>query len=127
MGFHVFEVQFGGAAEENQYADHRTELWGRMREWLGGAMLGKESEEDRKLAEDLVGPEYGFVGREDKVKLESKEIMKKTRGLPSPDNGDALAVTFHAKVARKDWTAARKSIHRAGRKAKGVGSDVNFN
>lgn len=126
MGFHVFEVQFGGAAEESGNFDHRTDLWDRMREWLGGAMLGREDEQDRKLIEDLVGPEYEFMGREDKIKLESKEKMKK-RGLPSPDNGDALAVTFHCKVARKDWTAARKSPLRSARKARGVNSDVNFN
>lgn len=125
MGYHVFEVTFGSASEDPQYFDHRTELWGRMRDWLSGAMLGWQNEEDKKLAEDLVGPEYEFMGREQKIKLESKEKMKK-RGLHSPDNGDALAVTFHAKVARKDWTSAKKSIFRQARKAKGVGSDVDF-
>lgn len=125
MGYHIFEVEFGSAAEDPRYFDHRTELWARMRDWISGSMIGKEREEDVKLVEDLVGPEFEFMGREDRIKLESKEKMKK-RGLPSPDNADALAVTFHAKIARKDWTAAKKSIKRAGRKAKGVGSDVVF-
>lgn len=125
MGYHVFEVEFGSKAEDPRYFDHRTELWARMRDWMGGAQLGRELDEDRKLIEDIVGPEYEFMGREDKIKLESKEKMKK-RGLASPDNADALAVTFHAKVARKDQTAARKSIHRSARKARGVGSDVEF-
>ncbi len=125
MGFKVFEVQFGSSSEDPQYYDHRTELWGRMRDWLGGAMIGRESDEDRKLIEDIVGPEYEFMGREDKIKLESKEKMK-GRGLASPDNADALAVTFHAKIARKDWLASRNSVHRTVRKATGVGSDVDF-
>ncbi len=125
MGYQVFEVQFGSSAEDPRYFDHRTELWARMRDWLPGAMLGREIEEDQKLVEDIVGPEYEFMGREDKIKLESKEKMK-SRGLPSPDNADALAVTFHAKIARRDWTASRKSIHRSNRKARGTGSDIDF-
>lgn len=125
MGYHVFEVQFGSVAEDEQWFDHRTELWARMRDWLPGAMIGYQTDYDKKLVEDLVAPEFEVMGREQKVKLESKEKMKK-RGYKSPDNADALAVTFHAKVARKDWTAARKSLHRQGRKARGVGSDVNF-
>lgn len=125
LGFHVFEVIFGSSPEDPKYFDHRSELWARMAEWLSGSMIGNERDEDKKLVEDLVGPEYEIMGREDKIKLESKEKMKK-RGLPSPDNADALAVTFHAKVARRDWNAARKSPHRAARKAKGVGSDVDF-
>lgn len=125
MGYHIFEVQFGSSAEDDTYADHRTELWARMREWLGGAMIGNQLDDDKKLVEDLVGPEYEFLGREEKIKLEAKEKMKR-RGLASPDNADALAVTFHAKVARKDWTAARKSITRGNRKAKGVGREVDF-
>ena len=125
MGYLIFEVEFGSKAEDPRYFDHRTELWGRMRDWLPGAMLGKERDEDRKLTEDLVGPEYVFQGREDKIKLESKEKMK-SRGLPSPDNADALAVTFHAKVARKDLRASKKSVYGGNRKAKGVGSDVEF-
>lgn len=125
MGYFVFEVQFGGSPDDAQYFDHRSELWGRMRDWLGGAMIGWQSDEDRALIEDLVGPEYLFQGRENRIKLEAKESMKK-RGLASPDHGDALAVTFHCKVARKDLTASRKSIHRTGRKALGVGSDYDF-
>ncbi len=49
--------------------------------------------------------------------------MKK-RGLSSPDHADALALTFHAKVARKDIKATRHSGK--SRIAKGVGCDVKF-
>jgi hypothetical protein len=102
MGYKVHEVWFGSVPEEPEFADHRTELWSRMRDWLSGGMI----DNNQKLIDDLCGPEYEFAGREDKIKLESKEKMKK-RGLSSPDHADALAVTFHAKLARKDLRTGR--------------------
>lgn len=113
MGYKCFEVWFGSKAEDEQYADHRTELWGRMRDWLGGGMIDL----DEELKDDLCGPEYEFFGKEDRLKLESKEKMKR-RGLSSPDNGDALAVTFHAKVARGDQRTSTKA--RRSSKARGL-------
>jgi hypothetical protein len=92
----IFEVWFGSASSTPEYADHRTELWGKMREWLSGALLP----EDRFLENDLCGPRYEFSGREDKIRLESKEKMK-TRALASPDRADSLACTFHAKIIRR--------------------------
>lgn len=118
MGFKVFEVWFGSASSSPEYFDHRTELWARMRDWLGGAMV----DGDDQLRDDLCGPEYGFQGREDRIKLESKESMKK-RGLSSPDHADALAVTFHAKVGRPNLKAARNA---AGRKAR-IAEGTDFN
>jgi hypothetical protein len=114
LGYKVHEVGFGTASEDEQYADHRTELWGRMRDWLGGAMI----DSDNDLTDDLCGPEYEFTGSSDKIRLESKEKMKK-RGLKSPDNGDSLAVTFHAKVARKDLSTSRKSSIKRNRTVAG--------
>jgi hypothetical protein len=115
MGYKVIEVGFGTTSEEPQWADHRTELWARLRDWLPGAMI----DDLDKLRDDLCGPEYEFFGREDKIKLESKEKMKK-RGLSSPDHADALALTFHAKVARKDNRIAKHGIRNKSRKAKGL-------
>lgn len=102
MGYKVHEVWFGSVSEEPEFADHRTELWARMRDWLSGGMI----DGNPKLQDDLCAPEYEFAGREDKIKLEAKEKMKK-RGLSSPDHADALAVTFHAKLARKDLRTGR--------------------
>lgn len=125
MGVHVFEVIFGSASEDPTYFDHRTELWARMRDWLGGSMLGNESEEDKKLIEDLVGPEYEFMGREEKIKLEAKEKMKK-RSIPSPDNADALAVTFHCQIVRKTLNVARHKTVPSNRRVKGIDGPVDF-
>jgi hypothetical protein len=48
---------------------------------------------------DLTGPGY-FHDKQDRLLLESKESMKK-RGLDSPDDGDALALTFAQAIAPK--------------------------
>lgn len=96
LGYKVFEVGFGTSSSEPQFYDHRTEIWARMRDWLPGGMIDNSKE----LRKDLISPEKEMIGRESKIKLESKEKMKK-RGLKSPNHGDALALTFHAKIARK--------------------------
>jgi hypothetical protein len=88
----IHEALFGGASGDPQFLDHRTEMWGRMRDWLPGAMI----DSDRQLEADLCTPEKENVGREDKIKLESKDKMKK-RGVKSPNHADALALTFHKK------------------------------
>lgn len=92
----VFDIQFGGKADLSdilsqgeRYANKRAEIWGSLRAWLssGGAI-----EDDDTLAEQLVGPTYGFNQR-DEIQLERKEDLKR-RGVPSPDRADALALTF---------------------------------
>lgn len=95
LGVQVFEVQFGGkpdrpdfAMDAAKYANKRAEMWGLMREWLGHGAIP----EDPELTAALIGPQYGFNGR-DEIQLERKEDMKR-RGLASPDLADALALTF---------------------------------
>ncbi len=79
------------------YLNKRAEMWGMMKLWVkqGGAIDPK----DEDLYQDIIGPET--VARLDgKIQLESKEDMKE-RGLPSPNKGDALALTFAEPVAKK--------------------------
>lgn len=93
----VIGIHFGARADdENRYYNKRTEMWGRMKDWLvaGGAI-----QSDNELHDDLIGPEYGFDPK-DRVQLEKKEDMKK-RGIASPDTGDALALTFAQHVEHK--------------------------
>jgi hypothetical protein len=61
---------------------------------------------------DLTGVEYGYTARDgrDSIILERKEDVKK-RGLASPDNGDALALTFAYPVMPSDHRP-RRSLHR---------------
>jgi hypothetical protein len=99
------EILFGSEAADKQYFDHRTEMWGLLRDWLPGGMI----DTDRQLEADLCNPEKENVGREDKIKLESKTKMKR-RGVKSPNHADALALTFS-----KKW--ARAGVHRTSRNA----------
>jgi len=94
LGFNVIEVQAGGSPEDDdRYTNKRTECWSRMKEWLSkGAEIG----DDKDLQRGLVGPEYYF-NAQNKIQLERKEDMK-ARGLESPDEADALALTFAERV-----------------------------
>ena len=90
-------IWFSGKPIDPGYCNKRAEMWGTMKQWVkaGGAIDPK----DEELYQDLIGPET--VPRLDgKILLESKEDMKE-RGLPSPNRGDALALTFAEPVAKK--------------------------
>lgn len=103
MKYQVHEVWFGGKSDSKEWANKRTEMYAEMRDWLGGGAI----DNDPHLIRDLTAPEYGFFGKaKDSVMLESKESMKQ-RGIGSPDDGDALALTFARKVARRDRAASR--------------------
>lgn len=94
----VFEVHFSGSGREAMWqGEHRVktwnkraEMWVNMRGWLaGGACIPDEDD----LEADLVGVEYGYASDQQSILLEKKEHMKE-RGLASPDEADALALTF---------------------------------
>ncbi len=104
MGYKVNEVGFGEKSSEPEWANKRTEIWAKMREWLIGGCINDEID----LIDDLAGPEYKYMGASDKLMLESKEDMKR-RGIASPDDGDALACTFAVRVAHRDLRASRKN------------------
>ena len=67
-----------------------------MRDWL---TLGGCIPNDQSLKQDLATPTY-LYNSSGKIQLESKDDMKK-RGMPSPDIGDALALTFSFPVIPK--------------------------
>ena len=94
LGYTVIEVQFGASSPDLAYANMRAYMWGKMRDWLrnGGAI-----DDSAVLEQDLTAPEYAH-NKKDQLLLEPKEAMKK-RGLASPDDGDALAMTFAYPVA----------------------------
>ncbi|MTH65062.1 phage terminase large subunit [Paracoccus shanxieyensis] len=94
MGYSVIGVNFGGKADRSidgvpKCANKRAQMWATMREWIraGGAI-----EDSRALEMDLTGPLYSFDNN-NAIVLEKKSDMKK-RGVSSPDEGDALALTF---------------------------------
>jgi hypothetical protein len=66
----------------------RAEMWGFMKEWLKVGSLP----DDNDLTADLKAVDYGYDAS-DAILLERKDDMRR-RGLASPDDGDALALTF---------------------------------
>lgn len=102
QNYRVIEVNFGaGAKEGSKYKNKRAEMWGDMKDWLQTGAI----DADQTLRDDLIGPEYAF-DLEGRIILEKKEDMKK-RGLASPDDGDALALTFAQPVQRTDMRTSR--------------------
>jgi hypothetical protein len=99
----IFEVNFGTASRGMEarwsgdarvlVANKRAQMWTNMRAWMERAHLPDEQE----IADDLTGVEYSY-NADNAIQLEKKEHMK-ARGLASPDNGDALALTFAEDVA----------------------------
>jgi hypothetical protein len=91
----VQEVNFGSDSPDSKYRFMRDYMWGMMKEWLLSGAIDSHHE----LEADLTGPGIRPDNRQ-RVWLESKETMKK-RGVDSPDDGDALALTFAAPIKAK--------------------------
>lgn len=75
--------------------NRRAEMWMRSRDWLtaeGGADIPDED----SLQADACGPSYRYDTSQ-RLLLESKEAMVK-RGVRSPDDWDAVALTFAGPV-----------------------------
>jgi hypothetical protein len=98
----VVEVHFSGAPSQARYLNKRAEMWFELRDWLraGGAIPDLVD-----LKQDLAAPTYRFTPA-DKIQLESKDDIK-ARGLPSPDLGDALALTFAFPIYKDHSAVAR--------------------
>lgn len=108
MGFDVTEVHFGGKPSRPRFVNKRAEMWCELRDWLvaGGAIPN-----DVSLKQDLGAPTYKF-DVQDRLQLESKDELK-SRGLPSPDLGDALALTFAFPV-RKERNLRAEAARQGG-------------
>lgn len=98
LGFQVIGVQFGSAADENKkFANKRAEIWSRLRDWLRTDGILPNDVQLRTSLETLG---YGYDQRTDRLKMESKDDVR-ARGGASPDDGDALAMTFSMLVPVK--------------------------
>lgn len=95
----IMTVNFGAHSPDQKYAYMRDYMWGQMKDWLRTAAI----DNDPDLAADLAGPCL-VSDKMQRVKLESKELMQK-RGVDSPDDADALALTFAMPVAPRDLLA----------------------
>jgi hypothetical protein len=97
-------IEFGASADRTdsseaavRYANKRAEMWGHLKEWCRFGCLP----DDRELRADLTAVDYGYDAA-DAIRLEKKDDMRR-RGLASPDDGDALALTFAYPVERRNW------------------------
>lgn len=118
-GCQLYEVNFGGlggstfAGPGVRLKNKGEQMWWEMKTWLErGVSIPNEQE----IEDDICGREYGY-NSDNEIVLERKDDMKK-RGLASPDNGDALALTFAHPVAPKAMQAYEHELrrHRADRK-----------
>lgn len=101
----VVEVNFGAESPDPTCANLRACIWKRTKDWL---LKGGIDPKDHRLATDLQGPGY-HLNQKNRLVLESKESMQK-RGVASPDDGDALALTFTHAVALPKRKAAAPQL-----------------
>lgn len=82
------------STEPNIYCNLRSQLWGKMKDWLSnGADLPTISrDKDTNLASQFTSMEY-FYNNKMQVQLMSKKDLKKM-GHESPDIADSLSLTF---------------------------------
>jgi hypothetical protein len=86
-------VDFAGAPEDERFHDKNAEMHYRLAQWV--AKYGCLPLECGALASELTTRTFAFKarGKRTAYAVESKDDLKE-RGLPSPDEADALALTF---------------------------------
>lgn len=76
--------------------NRRAEIWMKSKEWLED-VAGADIPDSDSLHGDACGPGYKYDSQT-RLQLESKDDMRR-RGVPSPDEWDAVALTFAEPVA----------------------------
>lgn len=119
IGYKVISVYMQGKPrDENQYQNKRAECHGEMKLWLRTGAIDNTP----VLMDDLKGPKKLINKASGKLQIESKDDMK-ARGLASPNDGDALAMTFGQVIPRLDTKLNRRA--RSGDKlASGMDYDI---
>ncbi len=83
----------------------------KSKEWLEDP-AGAQIPDRDSLQADACGPTYGYDSHT-RLMLESKDQMRQ-RGVPSPDEWDAVALTFAEPVASDAGFARKLSYPNAG-------------
>jgi hypothetical protein len=83
------------ALSPDKYTNRRAEMWGLMNDWLKTTPC--RIPDTDSLHADLIGPKYKYDSNS-RLVIERKEDMKK-RGISSPDEAEALGLTFAAPVS----------------------------
>lgn len=98
----VEAVNFGSEPQEAERADgggprnRRAEMWMRSNDWLKD-LAGVDLPDLDSIQADACAPSYKYDMNQ-RLQLESKEDMRR-RNIRSPDEWDAIALTFAAPVA----------------------------
>ena len=97
------------AENDADFINQRAEMWWRMREWFMDEPV--RIPPDSGLQADLSAPGYKDHSTSGRRQVESKDDMRK-RGVRSPDNADALALTFNKSVGYRNQSSGRSSGYR---------------
>jgi hypothetical protein len=123
FGAAIEAVNFGGKpviAEKDHGGplNRRAEIWSALRDWLdaGTTEAPVQIPDDDALHADLTGPRYSYDSNQ-RIKLEGKEHMR-ARGVASPNDGDALALTFAAPVTESYRPTAPQWLREARREVR---------
>ncbi len=104
----VHEVSFGGSSPDPHQANMRAYMWYRTKEWMKSGSIPSS---DENLSGQLGVPGY-HINKQNQLVLESKENITK-RGEASPDDADALALTF-ARPVQVQKAAVKRTAPRGG-------------
>lgn len=100
-GHIVRAVAFGGSPlNPEKYKNKRAEMWGELATWLADENLDVQIPDSDELQSDLCTPKCKRDSM-DRILLESKDEIRR-RMMPSPDLGDAAALTFAELVLADD-------------------------
>lgn len=118
MGINVYAVDFSNTPDNDsaeKYFNKRAEMYGRMRYWLtkGGCIPADGANAEGKgLSAQLTAATYTYQA-DVKVQLESKKDIRRRLGI-SPDDADALAITFAYPYLEEAFAAPRQGEDDAG-------------
>lgn len=90
-GIEIVDVNAGGTSTDDTYARVRDEMWFQLKDWLAS---GAAIPDDGMLHQELLTPTYSFLPTQ-KIKVESKDDIKKRLGGRSTDRADALALAIY--------------------------------
>jgi hypothetical protein len=92
--------------------NRRAEMWSLSRDWLTGEG-GADIPDKDSLQVDACGPKFRYDTTTSQLVLESKREMKK-RGVRSPDEWDAVVLTFAEPVKDPDRPRPPRPVARSG-------------
>jgi hypothetical protein len=97
----VKAIYFGSSPlNEEKYTNKRGEMWGECNLWLKDENLDVEIPDDDELQADLCASPYDRDSH-DRIVLWKKDKIKKLHGF-SPDDGDALVLTWAEPVNKRN-------------------------